>query len=74
MLKFIVNGLMRAMLKYVRVCTPGASPVSKEACMLVHENKWRFIRNLGGTAEIIVFVLYMDKGFFYFNFTKMRGI
>ena len=72
MLKFIVNGLMRAMLKYVRVCTPELH--LKEACMLVHENKWRFIRNLGGTAEIIVFVLYMDKGFFYFNFTKMRGI
>lgn len=78
MLKFIVNGLMRAMLKcQCRVRKPGTSPVTKEACMLVHEIKWRVKRNLGGTAEIIVFVLYFRiKAFFisFFNYQELYFI
>ncbi len=64
MIKLIVNGLMRAEQKFFKVCQPGTSPVIKEACMLVHEKSGVFIRKLGGTAEITVFVLYKAKTFF----------
>ena len=57
-----------------KVCKPGSSPVIHEACMTVHETSGA-LRNLGGTAEIKVFVPCLGiKAFLFTRPTGKNGI
>jgi hypothetical protein len=65
-LKLIVNGLMRAMLKCKRVCKPGTSPVINEACMIVHEESGAFAQIRWHRRDNSLCPI-KDKGFYFFK-------
>jgi len=57
---------MRARQKFFKVCRPGASPVSKEACILVHGIRGAILAQARWYRRDSSLCPIKDKGFFYY--------